>query len=135
MGVLHCGVWAVPCSVRLAVASTASLQQYKRCISTSRPLLAKALLYKEHGDPQKVVEYVENYRPSKPKEGQVVVKMLCGALSLNDLHSIRGLTTQTAAGKDPVVPGYEGVGVVAHPGNSSFQRGDWVVPAKPGFGT
>jgi len=118
------------------VASTAShLQGYKRCISTSKPLLAKALLYKEHGDPQKVVEYVENYRPSRPKEGQVVVKMLCGALSLNDMQSIRGSSPHASAGTDPVVPGYEGVGVVAHPGNSSFQRGDWVVPAKPGFGT
>ena len=45
-------------SSRIVASTAGHLQEYKRCISTSRPLLAKALLYKEHGDPQKVVQYV-----------------------------------------------------------------------------
>jgi hypothetical protein len=60
--------------------------------------------------------------------------MLCGALSDNDLRTIRGLTRKEAPTGDAIVAGYEGVGVVAYPGNSTFSRGDWVVPAKPGFG-
>eukprot|EP00339_Tiarina_fusa_P006034 CAMPEP_0117048558 /NCGR_PEP_ID=MMETSP0472-20121206/33565_1 /TAXON_ID=693140 ORGANISM="Tiarina fusus, Strain LIS" /NCGR_SAMPLE_ID=MMETSP0472 /ASSEMBLY_ACC=CAM_ASM_000603 /LENGTH=284 /DNA_ID=CAMNT_0004761701 /DNA_START=210 /DNA_END=1064 /DNA_ORIENTATION=- len=35
----------------------------------------------------------------------------------------------------PAVAGNEGVGIVENPGTSQFQKGDWVIPAKPGFGT
>lgn len=58
--------------------------------------------------------------------------MLYAPISNTDLWTIRGTTGNKI--EFPAVPGDEGVGVIEDPGNSSFSRGDWVVPMRPGLG-
>jgi|ERR1712232_75489 len=99
------------------------------------PDFNKALVYKKFGNPCDVIE-LENYIHSPLpdiKDGQVRIKMLNAAVNLTDLATIQGKTTNNIS--FPAVPGDEGLGVIEDPGNSSFERGDYVIPAKPGLGT
>lgn len=58
--------------------------------------------------------------------------MLFAPMSVTDLWSIEGSTHRNI--ELPAVPGDGGVGIIEEPGNSSFTRGDMVIPIRAGLG-
>ena len=58
--------------------------------------------------------------------------MLAAPINPADINIIQGNYGTISA--LPAIAGNEGVGVVEEPGSSSFSKGDWVIPAHPGFG-
>lgn len=71
-------------------------------------------------------------KPTEREQGQVLVKMLAATINPADINMIQG--NYGSSMELPAIPGNEGVGVVEDPGSSSFSKGDWVIPSKPGFG-
>lgn len=66
------------------------------------------------------------------KANEVLVRFLAAPISPADLAEVEGWEGRAGAG----VGGNEGVGEVVSAGSAtSFKKGDWVVPARPGLGT
>ena len=65
-------------------------------------------------------------------DSEVLVKMLAATINPADMNMIQG--TYGSSQSLPAVAGNEGVGVVEEPGSSNFKKGDWVIPAQPGYG-
>lgn len=104
----------------------------RRAFSASRIAPAQEIIYKEYGNPQRVLELNNTQYPSNLN--QVHVKMLAAPINPADINMIQG-TYGISAESFPAVGGNEGVGVVESPGSSQLKKGDWVIPAQPSFGT
>merc|ERR1712137_147313 len=115
-------------SARLALGRV----QATRSFSSSFAPFGKALIYSEYGAPERVLELKEE-KVRRNCESEVLVNMLAATINPADMNMIQG--TYGSSQSLPAVAGNEGVGVVVEPGLSSFQKGDWVIPAQPGYGT
>ncbi|XP_068180133.1 enoyl-[acyl-carrier-protein] reductase, mitochondrial isoform X2 [Antennarius striatus] len=96
-----------------------------------RALTCKALLYRKHGDPSKVVDLEDIDLPSRGAN-DVLVKMLAAPINPADINMIQG--TYGILADLPAVGGNEGVGQVVEVGSNvnSVKAGDWVIPKSSG---
>ncbi|XP_033231355.1 enoyl-[acyl-carrier-protein] reductase, mitochondrial [Belonocnema kinseyi] len=95
---------------------------------------AKTLLYKEYGEPAKVLEFSTD-QVIKPEGNQVLVKWLLSPVNPADINTIQG--KYPSKPPLPAVPGNEGVGEVIEVGSSvqNLKIGDRVVPNVNHLGT
>lgn len=93
-----------------------------------------AVVYDQHGPPDKVTRIVE-IPPAEIKHNEVCVKMLAAPINPSDINRIEGV--YPVRPQPPAVGGYEGVGQVHAVGSSvnTLSPGDWVIPSPPSFGT
>uniref|UniRef100_UPI0037E866F4 enoyl-[acyl-carrier-protein] reductase, mitochondrial n=1 Tax=Semicossyphus pulcher TaxID=241346 RepID=UPI0037E866F4 len=94
----------------------------------------KALLYRKHGDPSKVVK-LENIDLPPLSSKDVLVKILAAPVNPSDINMIQG--TYAILPDLPAVGGNEGVAQVVEVGSQvqSLKTGDWVIPKDAGLGT
>lgn len=92
------------------------------------------LLYKEYGDPIKVIHCTEEEQVP-PKENQVLIKLLAAPVNPADINTIQGKYPSKPT--LPAVPGNEGVGEIIEIGTNvdKLQVGDRVVPLQNNLGT
>ncbi|WP_370627218.1 zinc-dependent alcohol dehydrogenase family protein [Psychrobacillus sp. INOP01] len=76
-------------------------------------LYAKCIKFYEFGSPKNVLK-VEDKRIERPKENEVIVRVLARPINPSDLISIRGAYSHRIS--LPNTPGYEGVGIVEEVG-------------------
>ncbi|CAG9857068.1 unnamed protein product [Phyllotreta striolata] len=95
---------------------------------------ASKLVYKEYGDPVKVILKEEDPELS-PGPKEVLVRMLAAPVNPADINTIQG--KYPSKPPLPAIPGNEGVGVVekAGPEVSTIAEGDRVVPLTANLGT
>uniref|UniRef100_A0A3P8S7C5 Enoyl-[acyl-carrier-protein] reductase, mitochondrial n=1 Tax=Amphiprion percula TaxID=161767 RepID=A0A3P8S7C5_AMPPE len=94
----------------------------------------KALLYRTHGDPSRVVQLEDvDIPPVGAKD--VLVKVLAAPVNPSDMNMIQG--TYAILPDLPAVGGNEGVAQVIEVGSQvkSLKAGDWVIPKDAGLGT
>ncbi|XP_008275610.1 enoyl-[acyl-carrier-protein] reductase, mitochondrial [Stegastes partitus] len=94
----------------------------------------KALLYRNHGDPSRVVQLEDaDVPPVGAKD--VLVKVLAAPINPSDINMIQG--TYAILPDLPAVGGNEGVAQVIEVGSQvkSLKAGDWVIPRDAGLGT
>ncbi|KAM9310516.1 enoyl-[acyl-carrier-protein] reductase, mitochondrial [Pholidichthys leucotaenia] len=94
----------------------------------------RALLYRSHGDPAKVVQLEDvELPPTGAKD--VLVKMLAAPVNPSDINMIQG--TYAILPHLPAVGGNEGVAQITEVGSqvTSLKAGDWVIPRDAGLGT
>lgn len=94
-----------------------------------------AIVYREHGDPGKVLEKVTIDLPEKLQQNEILVRMLASPVNPADINMIQG--TYAKLPSLPAVAGNEGVGEVIDVGDAviSVKAGDRVIPASSGCGT
>ncbi|XP_033958868.1 enoyl-[acyl-carrier-protein] reductase, mitochondrial [Pseudochaenichthys georgianus] len=94
----------------------------------------KALQFRNHGDPSKVVQ-LEDVDLPPIGENDVLVKMLAAPINPADINMIQG--TYAILPDLPAVGGNEGVAQVVEVGRNvtSLKTGDWVIPKDSGLGT
>lgn len=94
----------------------------------------KALQFRNHGDPSKVVQ-LEDVDLPPIGEKDVLVKMLAAPINPADINMIQG--TYAILPDLPAVGGNEGVAQVVEVGRNvtSLKTGDWVIPKDAGLGT
>ncbi|QUG42371.1 zinc-dependent alcohol dehydrogenase family protein [Psychrobacillus sp. INOP01] len=76
-------------------------------------MYAKCIKFYEFGSPKNVLK-VEDKRIERPKENEVIVRVLARPINPSDLISIRGAYSHRIS--LPNTPGYEGVGIVEEVG-------------------
>lgn len=142
----------------VAAASAAAAGRRPRAFSTLEA--APALVYSEHGDPEKVLTFVEDAgagnafdrrssssassastsssssSPS-PSPPSVLVRWLASPVNWSDINVIEG--TYPGAPRPPATPGNEGAGVVekvlgGEEDTQELKPGDLVVPVVPAAG-
>ncbi|KAK2909996.1 enoyl-[acyl-carrier-protein] reductase, mitochondrial isoform X6 [Channa argus] len=94
----------------------------------------KALQFRKHGDPCKVIQ-LEDVDLPPIGANDVLVKMLAAPINPSDINMIQG--TYAILPDLPAVAGNEGVAQVVEVGSQvkSFKIGDWVIPRDAGLGT
>ncbi|KAI0476166.1 NAD(P)-binding protein [Xylariaceae sp. FL0804] len=114
---------------------------------------AKALVFSEYGEPKDVLKlHQHSISPSLP-DGSVLLRTLAAPINPSDVNTIQGtygakptFSPLLGTAEPSAVPGNEGVFEVmaAAPssasasgpgGDQQLSRGDWVIPARTGFGT
>ncbi|SPN99792.1 related to 2,4-dienoyl-CoA reductase precursor [Cephalotrichum gorgonifer] len=105
---------------------------------------AKALVYSEYGEPKDVLRlHTHSISPSMPSS-TVLVRALAAPINPADINTVQGtygaqppFTTDLGTQPPAAVPGNEGVFEVVSTGSPStgLSKGDWVIPARSGFGT
>ncbi|XP_023165137.1 enoyl-[acyl-carrier-protein] reductase, mitochondrial [Drosophila hydei] len=97
-------------------------------------VVAKSLKYTQHGEPQDVLQLVED-KLADPKNKQVLVKILAAPINPADINTIQG--KYPVKPKFPAIAGNEFVGEVVCVGDQvkSLQPGTHVVPLASGLGT
>uniref|UniRef100_A0A3Q0SGL4 Enoyl-[acyl-carrier-protein] reductase, mitochondrial n=1 Tax=Amphilophus citrinellus TaxID=61819 RepID=A0A3Q0SGL4_AMPCI len=94
----------------------------------------KALMYRNHGDPSRVVQLEDVGLPPLGAK-DILVKMLAAPINPSDINMIQG--TYAVVPDLPAVGGNEGVAQVVEVGSQvkSLKAGDWVIPKDAGLGT
>ncbi|KAI5925811.1 alcohol dehydrogenase superfamily, zinc-containing protein [Camillea tinctor] len=105
---------------------------------------AKSLVFSQYGEPEKVLKlHTHSISPSLPPSS-VLLRTLAAPINPADVNTIQGtygvkptFSPLIGTSEPSVIPGNEGVFEVVNPGSSSstLSKGDWVIPAKTGFGT
>ncbi|KAI8632824.1 NAD(P)-binding protein [Xylariaceae sp. FL1651] len=107
---------------------------------------AKALVFSQYGEPKDVLKlHTHSISPSLPSSS-VLLRTLAASINPADVNTIQGtygakpsFSSLIGTSEPSVIPGNEGVFEVASSPSSSsssdLQKGDWVIPAKTGFGT
>ncbi|XP_068311541.1 enoyl-[acyl-carrier-protein] reductase, mitochondrial [Pyrus communis] len=105
-----------------------------RAFSTNLSPPSKAVVYEQHGPPDRVTRVIE-LPPVEVKENDVCVKMLAAPINPSDINRIEGV--YPVRPQVPAVGGYEGVGEVQSIGSAvkGLSPGDLVIPSPPSFGT
>ncbi|CAI5443969.1 unnamed protein product [Caenorhabditis angaria] len=86
---------------------------------------SKTLLYRNFGDPQKVLELTEVEVSTTPGDGEVLVEWLASPINPLDINRIMG--QYIIKGDPPIIGGSEGIGRVVKTGpNSKFHINDHV---------
>ncbi|EDW74553.2 uncharacterized protein Dwil_GK21344 [Drosophila willistoni] len=103
-------------------------------INRQMAIVAKSLKYTKHGEPQDVLELVEQ-KIESPQAKQVLVKILAAPINPADINTIQG--KYPVKPKFPAVAGNEFVGEVICVGDEvkSVETGQHVVPLATGLGT
>jgi hypothetical protein len=148
----------------VAAASAAARTARSRVLSSSTLEPAPALVYSEHGDPEKVLRYVEDAgagnavdarsssstststspssSPRSTSSSSVLVRWLASPVNWSDVNVVEG--TYPGAPSPPATPGNEGAGVVEKvfgnetensSSSSLLSPGDLVVPLVPAAGS
>nr|XP_055066013.1 enoyl-[acyl-carrier-protein] reductase, mitochondrial [Misgurnus anguillicaudatus] len=127
------------CRTSGAVSCNAKLVRYepvrlKKHFSVSAETHSTALLYRNHGEPSKVVQLETLDMPPIGPEC-VLVKMLAAPINPSDLNMVQG--TYAILPSLPGVGGNEGVCQVMEVGNkvTTLKVGDWAIPRDAGIGT
>lgn len=96
------------------------------------------LVFRQHGDPNRVLELVPSAPVGAPGEHEIVVRFLAAPINPADVNVVEGVYAKLPTAL-PAVGGNEGVAVVMQAGPgvdaSDMQIGDWVLPNGPLFGT
>ncbi|XP_037532772.1 enoyl-[acyl-carrier-protein] reductase, mitochondrial [Nematolebias whitei] len=94
----------------------------------------RALVYRNHGDPSRVVQLEDVPLPPTGAK-DVLVKLLAAPINPSDINMIQG--TYAILPNLPAVGGNEGVAQVVEVGSQvkSLRKGDWVIPRDAGLGT
>lgn len=102
--------------------------------SAGRSQTCRALVYRNHGDPSRVIQ-LENVDLPPIGANDVLVKMLAAPINPSDINMIQG--TYAILPDLPAVGGNEGVAQVLEVGSQvkSLKTGDWVIPKDAGLGT
>ncbi|KAH8299282.1 hypothetical protein KR044_000111 [Drosophila immigrans] len=97
-------------------------------------IVARSLKYTQHGEPQDVLQLVED-KLAAPMDQQVLVKILAAPINPADINTIQG--KYPVKPKFPAVAGNEFVGEVVCVGDKvkGLQAGAHVVPLATGLGT
>ncbi len=120
-----------------------TLRVHQRQISTYGYEQAKALVFRNYGQPEQVLSLHSHSIP--PAYGNLVtIRFLASPVNPADINQIQGVypssptfTTSLCTPEPVAVGGNEGVAEVISIGAEvkSLQKGDWVIMKKPGFGT
>ncbi|KAK2844854.1 hypothetical protein Q5P01_011513 [Channa striata] len=113
--------------------ANANVSNFSHSAGLSAPT-CKALQYRKHGDPCKVVQ-LEDVDLAPVGDKDVLVKMLAAPINPSDINMIQG--TYAILPDLPAVGGNEGVAQVVEVGSQvkSLKTGDWVIPRDAGLGT
>ncbi|KAI1329970.1 hypothetical protein F5Y16DRAFT_364566 [Xylariaceae sp. FL0255] len=104
---------------------------------------AKALVFSENGEPKDVLKlHTHSISPSQPSTS-ALLRTLAASINPADVNTIQGTygakpaySSLIGTAEPSVIPGNEGVfEIVTPPSSSKLEKGDWVIPAKTGFGT
>ncbi|KAJ1335950.1 trans-2-enoyl-CoA reductase [Microdochium nivale] len=105
---------------------------------------AKSLVYSKYGEPGDVLKlHSHSISPSFP-QSTVLLRTLASSINPADVNTIQGtygvkptFSPLIGTTEPSVIPGNEAVFEVVNVSSSDLkvQRGDWVIPAKTGFGT
>ncbi|KAI0101339.1 hypothetical protein GGR51DRAFT_333933 [Nemania sp. FL0031] len=105
---------------------------------------AKALVFSEYGEPKDVLKlHTHSISPSLPSSS-VLLRTLAASINPADVNTIQGtygakptFSSLIGTPSPSALPGNEGVFEVTSspPPSSGLAKGDWVIPAKTGFGT
>ncbi|XP_010685934.2 enoyl-[acyl-carrier-protein] reductase, mitochondrial [Beta vulgaris subsp. vulgaris] len=109
-------------------------RNYVRAFSAIMSPPSMAVVYDQHGPPDKLTRIVE-IPPVEIKSNDVCVKMLAAPINPSDINRIEGVYPVRPV--PPAIGGYEGVGEVYTVGSGvkDLCPGDWVIPSPPSFGT
>ncbi|PSK44175.1 hypothetical protein B9Z65_155 [Elsinoe australis] len=132
-------------AVRAASAGRTGLTslESRRYISAYGYEQAKALTFKNYGEPQDVLQ-LHSHSISPAHGDLLTVKYLCSPINPADINQIQGVyptkptfTTNLSTADPIAVAGNEGVAEVISAGGNvkDLKKGDWVVMKAPGFGT
>lgn len=118
--------------VKLSRRRHANVSPFSR--SAGRPQTCRALVYRNHGDPTRVIQ-LENIELPPVGAKDVLVKVLAAPINPSDINMIQG--TYAILPDLPAVGGNEGVAQVLEVGSQvkSLKAGDWVIPKDAGLGT
>ncbi|KAI1419051.1 hypothetical protein F5Y12DRAFT_312479 [Xylaria sp. FL1777] len=103
---------------------------------------AKALVFSQYGEPKDVLKlHTHSVSPSLPSSS-VLLRTLAAPINPADVNTIQGtygvkptFTSLIGTAEPSALPGNEGVFEVVSTTSSGLAKGDWVIPAKTGFGT
>ncbi|XP_029959088.1 enoyl-[acyl-carrier-protein] reductase, mitochondrial [Salarias fasciatus] len=101
--------------------------------SAGRSQTCRALVYRTHGEPSRVIQ-LENVDLPPVGANDVLVKVLAAPINPSDINMIQG--TYAILPDLPAVGGNEGVAQVLEVGSQvkSLKAGDWVIPKDAGLG-
>ncbi|RYC55418.1 hypothetical protein CHU98_g10792, partial [Xylaria longipes] len=105
---------------------------------------AKALVFSQYGEPKDALKlHTHSISPDLPSSS-VLLRTLAASINPADVNTIQGtygakptFTSLIGTPEPAALPGNEGVFEVVSspPASSGLAKGDWVIPAKTGFGT
>ncbi|KAI0453389.1 hypothetical protein F5B21DRAFT_505432 [Xylaria acuta] len=105
---------------------------------------AKALVFSQYGEPKDALKlHTHSISPDLPSSS-VLLRTLAAPINPADVNTIQGtygakptFSSLIGTAEPAAIPGNEGVFEVVSspPPASGLARGDWVIPAKTGFGT
>ncbi|KAI3321602.1 NAD(P)-binding protein [Xylariaceae sp. AK1471] len=105
---------------------------------------AKALVFSQYGEPKDVLKlHTHSISPDLPSSS-ILLRTLAASINPADVNTIQGtygakptFNSLIGTSEPSVIPGNEGVfEITSTPSSSSgLAKGDWVIPAKTGFGT
>jgi len=130
-------------SARYFAPSPMSIQPQRRSISAYGYEQAKALAFKNYGEPKEIL-YLHTHSISPAHSNLLTLRFLASPINPADINQLQGVypskpTFTTALGtSDPIaVGGNEGVAEVITTGEKvkGLKKGDWVIQKVPGFGT
>jgi len=132
---------------RPAQASTAMSMSWTPVRHKSGPYgytQAKSLVYSKYGEPKDVLKlHSHSISPSFP-QSTILLRTLASAINPADVNTIQGtygvkpkFSPLIGTTEPSVIPGNEAVFEVVSTSSPDLKvsRGDWVIPAKTGFGT
>ncbi|KAH8162566.1 hypothetical protein CIB48_g5680 [Xylaria polymorpha] len=105
---------------------------------------AKALVFSEYGEPKDALKlHTHSISPDLPSTS-ILLRTLAASINPADVNTIQGtygakpsFSSLIGTPSPAALPGNEGVFEIVStpPGSSGLAKGDWVIPAKTGFGT
>ncbi|KAI1748122.1 hypothetical protein F4782DRAFT_383823 [Xylaria castorea] len=105
---------------------------------------AKALVFSQYGEPKDALKlHTHSISPDLPSSS-VLLRTLAASINPADVNTIQGtygakptFSSLIGTPEPSALPGNEGVFeiVSSPPASSGLAKGDWVIPAKTGFGT
>lgn len=118
-------------------------QQQRRCIAAYGYEQAKCLAISKLGEPKDVL-HLHGHSISPPHSDLLTVRFLASPINPADINQIQGVyptkpafTTDLGTSEPIAIGGNEGVAEVIAKGGGvkGFEKGDWVIMKKQGFGT
>ncbi|KAI4593659.1 mitochondrial 2-enoyl thioester reductase [Pestalotiopsis sp. 9143b] len=103
---------------------------------------AKSLVFSKFGEPNDVLRlHTHSISPSLPSSS-LLLRALAAPINPADVNTIQGtygvkpkFSPLIGTSEPSVIPGNEGVFEVVSGASGDISKGDWVIPAKTGFGT
>ncbi|CAJ2504257.1 Uu.00g116510.m01.CDS01 [Anthostomella pinea] len=142
------------CLARASIRSSRCMGSAAR-LASSTPLIqvrhksgpygytqAKSLVFSQYGEPKEVLRlHSHSISPQLPSSS-VLLRTLAASINPADVNTIQGtygvkptFSPLVGTTEPSVIPGNEGVFEVVTSSATGLQKGDWVIPAKTGFGT